>query len=588
MTDRARFLDLAFFACLAIFLVGTAPWLLIDGPNPDDWRQMAGAPAGGMPLNWTTEEGRWAMELIFVHLFGERFLTPIQAAIGFVLLAWVARFLAGRVTPGAQAGLSSVLIFAIGTNHIYMVDALNFSSHVAAYPAALALSLGAFAVIEPVHGRWWRIPLAVQMLAFSAGIYQPYAVFGAVLPLLAFMRAGQVNLGLALRNLALPAVVGVLGIALYVGEWRIAAAMSSHVPEVQRVTGAGMDQAMAKLTRLHALWRPMFTGSLIQVPFGLRLFNLGFLGLTGLVVAWAMVRRWRTDGALSALRLGSGAVAILFVMPALIWFGYGEDWMPGRVVGYLGLILPLVGLAALPALPAAMQRAGYAGLGIVVLVYLLVAASAWQDQAETGARDRELARAIMARVAALPGYDGGPVRLVGGRDYPDLAWGGLLGWTAFHEGNPAPGVFREMFGFGWTADSVFLSPRACPAFPAHDAVFLHEGRSHVCLSAFEAPMLPLAGCAPLQGDGPLEAACFDGRLLTLVRDCDAPTAGHIEAASGDQSVQFRSDYGETRIGDRCYKSLNAAPGYAGSVLELQGVKGDGSGWTMRADLPALN
>ena len=177
------------WVCLAIFLAGTAPWLLIDGPNPDDWRQMAGAPAGGMPLNWTTEEGRWAMELIFVHLMGERFLTPLQIGISFGLFFWLARAVAGRAAPVGRRSVAIVLVFTIAVHHLYMVDALNFSSHVAAYPVALALSFGAFAIACDTPRRWWHLLLAMQMLALSAGIYQPYAVFGALVPLLWLMQA---------------------------------------------------------------------------------------------------------------------------------------------------------------------------------------------------------------------------------------------------------------------------------------------------------------------------------------------------------------------------------------------------------------
>ncbi|MDH5528646.1 MAG: glucosyltransferase domain-containing protein [Paracoccaceae bacterium] len=477
----------ALLACLAVYLSGTAPWLVMDGPNPDDWRQMAGAPAGGMPLNWTTEEGRWAMDLIFVYLFGERFLTPLQVALAFPCFFWIAHCLAGRAAPHDLEAPATVLIFAFGLNHIYMVDALNFSSHVFPYPLALVLSLTAFSLMEFERGLWWRLPLAAQMLAISAGIYQPFAIFGIVLPLLALMRTDRYSVGVALRFILFGILAGVLGLFLYFLEWQVLVSIDPHTAEVNRIGSMGSRELIAKLPALPNLWQSMHTGGLQNVPFALRLVHLALVATIALGVGFAMVntmQRSRTTLAMTMARIGVAPVAILFVVPTLIWFTYPSTWMPGRVVGYLGFFVSGVAVCVLALLPTRVRLFGFIALAGTASIYLFVASAAWHDQVRTGDLDRELARAILARVSGMQGYDGQPIRLIGEVPSPN-SWGGLLGWRVFHEGNPVPGIFREMYGFGWDAESLLVSPRPCPAFPAYDAVFMHQGRAHVCLSKVE-------------------------------------------------------------------------------------------------------
>ncbi|MBL9060739.1 MAG: hypothetical protein JNK88_12030, partial [Mangrovicoccus sp.] len=176
-------------AALVVYALVTGLGLMVEGYNADDWRHLAGD-----YVPWTATEGRWVMEVIFRDLLGDRFRMPLQLALAFLCFLAISWTLAGAVAPAPEwRGIAALLLFAAGVNYPYMADALNFNAHVFAYPFALLLSLGSFWLLVACMGRaWWLWPpaimIAAQGLAISYGIFQPFAVFGAVLPLLALLR----------------------------------------------------------------------------------------------------------------------------------------------------------------------------------------------------------------------------------------------------------------------------------------------------------------------------------------------------------------------------------------------------------------
>jgi hypothetical protein len=519
----------ALIACTALFCAVTVPGLLFDGMNPDDWRQLDGAPVGGMPLNWTTEEGRWAMELLFVTVLGERFLPGVQALLALCTLGWISHTLARASSPAPLVPMAMVALFAVATNHIYMVDALSFSSHVFAFPLAMACSLYGFLLFLKTAqtglstATFLRFALAVQLLAISAGIYQPFAPFGAVLLAIAFVRVDRFAPG-ALIRITLVSVLGAsLGIVLYVIEWRLATGLSAHVAEVERFPSPGLAEILGKLRALPGLLHSIHSGGLQAIPQVLRMANAALLLAIALLTLWATGRQiaqgrdWAA--VLGAARIGAGVGIALFVLPTLVWFTYTNLWMPGRVSAYVPFVSGaiLLTLASLLSIGSGtrLRDAVLIAMGGLGLLNGFIAAAAWSDQITTGRRDEEMARAIFARVSATPGYDGGPIRIVGGLRYPDLSWGGHLGWTVLHAGNPVPGIFKQMFGLDWYAEFYAESPQACPAFPAEASVFAESGHIYACL--WPTSGLPsLRDCQPV-GDG--RVCRTDAALIWIRADC---------------------------------------------------------------------
>jgi len=569
--------------CGLIWFAVTGWGILMAGPNPDDWRQMAGAPPGPMPLNWTDDEGRWAMELIYVRLLGERFLTPLQILLAFPCLAGIAHLLARRAAPEGLGNAAMLAIFVIGTSHVYMSDALNFSAHLFAYPLALLLSALAFALIAPG---------AAGLLAVATGIYQPFAVFGAVLPLIGLMRWDRLALRPALFWLVRAALAGAAGLALYVLLWRFFASLTPYQPIGARGALPGAEAILAKLAGLPVLLRHLFTGGLMNLSGAARVFN-GLFGLAviGAVALAALAALLSAAGAgtrlIRAARVGAGGLAALLILPVLAYLAATEPYLPGRAVGYFGFLLAAMLIAALALVAPlgraarALRLAGAGALAVMGTVQLFTAAALWHDQMRQGERDRELARLIMARVAALPGYDGGPIRILGGLGSDEFSAGGSIGYTVFHPGNSVPGIFREMFGFGWTAEFLAISPRACPAFPAHDAVWLEDGRAHVCLSPFAQDLMPLAHCAPLGGGQPGTLCAGRGMLILARPDCaPLPPGRRIRArlfdAAGREGppIEFTVDVRAFTHQGRC---LQAWPdgGFAFARIVLGEYDADG-------------
>jgi len=573
MTDLApwRRIDArgALLAALVLYLVTTGWGVLTDGFHSDDWRHL-----GGTSALWTAAEGRWLLEVIFRDLLGERFLLPVQVALAFPCLWWVARALARHAAPEAAAPAAALAIFAVAVNHIYMGDALSFASNVFAYPLALALSVGAFEILWRVAGRAAGVQAlavlgAAQLLAFSMAIYQTFAVAGLIVPVLALVRIDRVPFAAALRIAAIGAAASILAILLYLAEWRAYAGLHGIPIASDRFSQTDAAGFAQKLAALPALIRSLYTGTLMTLPHGLRavlgLFALGALALLGL--GWVV--RGRGGRVLSALRVGLGGGLALFVFPVLFWLGYQGDAPPGRAFAYLGYWEAALAVAGLTLLsgPAPWRRglvaAGAAALGVTAVVFALTSAAFWSDSARLGARDMELARAIRARLSTLPGFTGPPFRLVGGVEYPDISWGSIAGWSTFHAGNPNMGIFKALYGDAVDTGSLPASPRACHAFPAADSAFLHDGIAYVCLEDF-APLTDGLSCAPLAAGG---AICLGPRVFAHVGptclgtgpdDPEMRLAFHYEGRAFVPERSFSAASDAVRMADGCY-TLALAP-----------------------------
>ncbi|MCA0273708.1 MAG: glucosyltransferase domain-containing protein [Proteobacteria bacterium] len=526
---------------LCLYLVVTGWGVLNDGYHSDDWRHLTGA----SPL-WTAVEGRWLLDLIYRDILGQRFLPPVQAALAFPCFYWVAWTLAGRVADEAGRPLAAVLIFAIGVNHPYMSDVLSFGSNVFAYPLAMALSVAAFDLIErnggqPVPRQMAAATLAAVLLSLSVSIYQTFAIAGLIVPALALMRADRVSFAAAVRLALIGAAVSLAAIMLYLVEWRLYAGLRSITIDALRFQAAGLEGMAEKLAALPFMVRRLQTGSLMELPFGLRAL-LGCLSLAALLLAALAAVRMLAGGLpggrlLGPLRVGLAAGLILFVFPVFFWIGYEGDNAPARAFGYFGFWVTSLVIAGITmAWPQrALRNLGFTALALSGLSVALTAAVFWSDTRRIGARDVELARAVYSRLVNLPGYSGGPFRLVGGVADPDTSWGGLASWSSFHGGNPSIGIFRELYRLPDYTASLPASPKACPAFPADGSAFMHDGIAYVCLEAFDA-LTDSLRCAPL-AETTDQTICLGPKIMVHV----GPTCLVTGDADPALSVAFQNE-----------------------------------------------
>ena len=523
-------------AAALLYLAVTAYGVVNDGYHSDDWRHLTGA----SPL-WVAVEGRWLLDLIYRDLLGERFLLPVQLLLAFPCLFGVAWLLARRAVPEAYQGLGAVLIFGLGVNHPFMSDALTFASNVFAYPLALFLSVAAFMLVEDSRGRSVAAQaglaaLAALLLSFSVGIYQTFAVAGLIVPVLALVRADRVPFAAALRLAGIGALVSVAAIALYLAEWRLYAALQGVTIASERFQAAGAAGMAAKLGQLPGLIRSLQTGTLMALPFVLRA-TMGLLSLAVLALGAVAALRMLPGGRiLGPLRIGLGLGLALFVFPVLFWVAYEGDTVPARAFGYFGFWVAALLLATLTMAVTGhvLRIAGLSAAALGGVIFALTASAFWSDTARSGQRDIELARAIQARITTLPGYDGGPFRLVGGVSNPDLDWGTLANWSSFHGGNPSIGIFRELYGQDHYTASLPASPRACRAFPAEGSAFVLNGMAYLCLEDFPAFADDLR-CAALTGAAE-QSLCLGPKIMVHVGPTCLPTGPDDPALT----VAFRS------------------------------------------------
>lgn len=577
MTAHRALLIAALFYALT-----TGYGVITDGYHSDDWRHVHGT----SPL-WTALEGRWFLEVLYRGLLGERFLPAIQVALAFPCFYWIAGRLARHAAPAALVPAATLGIFAIGTTHIFMADALSFSSNVFAYPLALALAVAGFEAIACTAGRSRRlqvgaVALCGALLALTLSTYQTFALAGLIVPVLALLDIDRVPFGHAVRLALLGAIASVLAILLYLLLWRTYAALLGVEIVTERFRGANLEGLRDKLVQLPEMMKKLLTGSYMFLPFALRatmgLFSATALGLAALVGLIALLAPGRVGPRLLApLRIAIGAGLAFFLFPILFWLGYEGDAPPARAFAYLGfwiatIFILMLRLAQGRLAPHWAGRAtglGAAVIGVVAGVFALTASAFWSDSARVGKRDENLARAILARVATLPGFDGTHFRIAGGTDYPELSWGSLAGWTSFHAGNPRLGIFREMYGLAEETHVLPVSPRACPAFPAADAAFMLEGTAYVCLEAL--PALPdIFRCTPLPQPGAGEI-CLGPRVVAHVADDCLPrgkddpvlrVAFHYRGQSHAPDLSFTYESFALPVAGRCY-TVALAPGIEG-------------------------
>lgn len=573
MTDHqdARFLDRisnslsrvssaqALIICAVLYAAVTGLGLLFEGYNFDDWRHLHGTPD-----LWAGPEGRWAMDFIFRFMLQEKFHLPLQILLAFFCL-YGCSYLIARYSVGDRFhAVATVLIFLIGTNHIYMSSALMFNAHIFAYPLAFVLSLLAFHLVYQSRGasllsRIVVVLVAAQMLAISLGIYQTFALFGLIIPVLVIALYDRYEIGREIQFLVLCGLVCVLGLGLYLVEselYRQALNMSSEIVRFETPNASDLVQ---KLIGLPAFLARIYAGGLIPAPTYFRLATalsaLIGLGAIALTLLFAMTDRTEHAPAarlFNATRIAAAAAALLIVLPVLFWFTYKEAYAPGRTVAFVQFWLPafslgLLGLVLRQAsntFTRAIFVASVFGLSAVSAVSLLNASAVWTERARIHDTDRDFARAVYARVKAMEGFVDGQFRVVGGVDYSHFTLGGQLGWTTLHAGNPKLGIFKGMFNLPDYITSHPISPQSCEAMPSANAGFVHDGVAYVCLEA-KTGFLPLTRCVDIDRDG-IGTICLKDEMIIHV----TPTCVDENGALRQVYVAHSDAAGETLASSR--------------------------------------
>ncbi len=566
MFDRLRSLTLSHvnMICAAIYLATAAAGVLQAGFNADDWRDL-----GETPAKWAETEGRWGMDLLYRYALQERPQLPLQLLLAFGCFLWLSHLLAGYTSKRDNRPLAVLLIFTLGVNHVYLVDMLNFNSHVFPNTFAIVLSVLAFHLvgkINPSGSPLARTPLflaAVQLLALALAIYQPYALAGLMIPTLLVLDVeGQSTSRLRVAFGAFM-VLGASGILLYkLEEWAFLL-LSDRVVAFSRFEPPTLDATLQKLARLPGMLRGTHMVWWVSVPTGFRylmaLFSLA-IGVLAVVAAWRefMVRQGLQGRFLRAARLPIGVLGGMFAVPAVLWFTYAGLFVPPRILGYFGFLLASTMLAVLgtSSLPSVARRIGLTALGVASVAMSLAASKVWSDQARTARGDEELARAIYARVGALTGYRGEPFSVVGEVRYRSSP----LGPGVFHLNNNNLSIFKHMYNLTWNGSVLPFSPRACPAFPADGSTFMFEGRAYVCVNAF-ADFLPPTECVNTGAPHHVTVCVPADQLVWMERDCmrleNEAAMVSVALTGGGRGAEFDFEPGlpHTEIGGTCYRVL---------------------------------
>lgn len=514
---------------LAVYVLVTGVGLTIEGYNSDDWRHLA-----GHYEPWAENEGRWAMEFLFRDVLGGAFHTPVQIGLAFLCFLAIAWILAGAAAAPAHRPLAAFLTFVIGVNHLYMADALNFNAHVFAYPLALLLSLAAFRLLMLCLGRpWWlwlpAVLVAAQVIAVSYAIYQPFAIFGAVLPLLALLRWDRYPLAPVLLLFAMSLLASVLALGLQGVEWKAYMAWQGREIGFRRFGAPAAGDLAVRLVRMPELVLSLLRGGLMAPP---RLVRLFLFGIALAALAWPVLASlWAARGLpaagrlLAVLRAGAAALGLLIVLPGLFSMAGSLGELSPRAVGFLGFWLAALILAGQALFDSAeapgplRRRVGAATLAVLAgfaVVNVTVSSLVWSARADLSRAEMALAHGIHAAVLALGSYRGEPIRLVGSRKFGEFRWGGAMGVPVFHGNNPQMGILQQTFGTASLEEALTIGPQACPAFPAPGSVFLRDGHAYVCLAESDA-LLPLTDC--VQPKNPvLGTVCRKDQFLVRVLD----------------------------------------------------------------------
>ncbi|PPB79724.1 glucosyltransferase GtrII-like protein [Albidovulum inexpectatum] len=591
----------ALLTALALYGVTAAAGILADGHHSDDWRHMAGASD-----LWVAVEGRWLLDAIFRFVLGERFLLPMQIALAFPCLWGFSTIIARHAASPTMRPIATLAIFAVGTNHLFLADALSFASSVFAYPLALVLSAAGYDLITrqartPIR-RFAQLLVSAQLIAASIGIYQTYAVAGLIVPTVVLIRSDRHSFPAALRVAALGAAVSVAAIAVYLVEWRTYAAVMDMTIESRRFQPVTLDGLFEKLREYPALIKSLHTGSIMQIPRPVRMAMGLFAAFSILMpILGAAVMRGRQGPALNILRSAIGAGLAMFIFPTLFWLFYAGDAAPARAFGFIGFwsaSLVISGLSLLEDRTLRVLRPGQAIVGAAVtamaMLNAFVVSAFWSDSAHLGQRDEELARAIHARLAATQGYDG-TFRLAGGIQDRSFSWGTLAGWTSFHAGNPSIGLFREMFGLEGSFAALPVSPRACHGFPAAGSVFRHEGKTYVCLQDLPAYTDDMR-CADID-NMPGDRICLaDRAIIHVSMTCLTRSVGNgdlnfafLYRDSSHRALRrFSTANFPVLMHDECHTIALAPPTRNLDAIELWMQTPDGgAAWRERIDIKAF-
>ncbi len=364
-----------------IFVATHGIGLISAGMNVDDWVHLAGQ-TGWIPI------GRYGMEVIHRYAFGLSFVTGLQIAGAFLCLMASAWMLVPRRRTGSTAAM--LLVFAGGTSFPYFVDALNFSAHVFGYPLSLAFGLAAFRFA----GRWKTLlPCAVAFPAFSASIYQSFALFGSfavAMRLIDVSRRPRLALPSSLCSRFHPRLRALQGGRLS----RPCVVRLRHRSTVQAPANVGPDHQHDRRAGggLPRLVRPLslHSGEAGGGP-GLRRGRRGSFGPCERCrvcpprpsLGGPAYRPWRRDPAAPV------------VTPGILVAGVP----PSRALAPLGFALPALALA----LPHIWTRRFVIGLALgTIMPTMILTAAMWADQAEAARRDRALASSMAGLFASLP------------------------------------------------------------------------------------------------------------------------------------------------------------------------------------------
>lgn len=524
-----------------LFFWVTGNGVLHGGMNPDDWRQI-----GRVPAEWGGPHGRWAMDLIYRFLFRTRYVEPLQLVLVYGCFLYIATTLARAAVGERFLGVATVGIFLAGVNHPYMTDVLNFSAHIFGYPLALTLSLAGFALSPWVLRSRPLTAIAIvlvagQCLAISLALYPSFVLFGLVLPAIVLIRTDLTSDRDAIRLVLGTALIGVAGVVMFLLEWR-AFQLFTHFYTAQELAlverydlGAPtLEVLVAKLAGIGALLKSVYGGAL----WNLRPAHIFFQAFALLLAAvWGIaalldLRRASTMSAkaLSLLRRVLGIVGAAVVVPILFWFTYAEVFAPPRTFAEVGFVVPAMLLACAASVRVQLSGAwgdhalrwiGVAPALVLAVVSVFISAAMWNDQQRIAERDVALATAIYGRLSSLPDFDGKSFVLAGSMGEPDLRWGVSVGWPMTEYTSDPNKIFNRLLGYEGHVDRVARSPRRCRAFPASDAVFMHDGRAFVCLTD-DAGMFPLQPCEASGAKANLEVCRRDPQraVIKVTGDCN--------------------------------------------------------------------
>jgi hypothetical protein len=515
---------------------------------------------------------------------GERPLLPLQIVLAFGCMFATSHILAKHVSDKSAAPLATCLIFVFSTNHLYMGDILHFNSHLFAFQLAILLSvLSVHLLVDRfddagVVKRFGFMALAVILVSLALAIYQPYAIVGFIIPLLGMISPRARSLRGTIVILGVCLLVAAGAYAVYVFSLDMFIALSGRDGSLTRFDTPNLDDLRAKLFDLPAMIRSFYSGGLLYIPLKLKLFMAMVPILAFCTMALNAILAFGPDGPVEfgdrlwrASSLVLGTVLILMITPYIFWFTYKDAFLPPRAVAYAGIFIATAFLANLNLLATLGRSVSIFSRYIVackvafvgVCMVLLVAASQmWSDLAAVAQRDTELARSIYSRVNALPGYDGGRIRLIGGLQYGDLSWGGSIGRTVFHENNDQHDIFKEMFNAPWRAESISLSPQACPAFPADGSAYMFKDDAYVCLAAFK-EIQPRSNCIELPEHGNTTLCVNGTNVVQLFPGCKQEPDPHrrlevwlLDSTGEKVRLMFKLGMIYFELNGDCYRGAN--------------------------------